>query len=88
MIPFLTIVAAMAWVGVMFIPGPYKYRAGDCIGITGTVVAQVMDRKNGAYVLDMEPTRKEVHRGYAVWSKDVTEDTTDLVLCPERRWKT
>ena len=84
---FLFSVAVMAWVGVLTLPGTYKYKVGDCIGFEGTAIAQVIDRRNGVYTVDIEPLRKEVRRPYAAWKNEATDDATNPVACPERTWR-
>lgn len=83
----LLFIAILAWVVVLNIPAPFKYKIGDCIGIEGQVIAQVTDRKAHKYWLERETDVKEVHLKPMVVSQESIEASTELVTCPERTWR-
>ena len=68
-------------------PNP-RYEIGDCFGYNKQpVIGQVMDRLNGMYVVDFDPTAKETLTKAIMLPYQLVDNGTSKIPCPQRYWK-
>ena len=68
-------------------PNP-RYEIGDCFGYDHQpVIAQVMDRLNGMYVVDFDPTAKETLTKAIMLPFQLVDNGTSKIPCPRRDWR-
>ena len=77
-----TLTAVVLWGA--YDPHP-KYEIGDCFGYDKQpVIAQVMDRLNGMYVVDFDPTAKETLTKAIMLPYQLVDNGTSKIPCPKR----